>query len=104
MVFYRSYLPKIDKTSERYVNGLLEGVTPDPEQINEAEFSVSVIENGWYHEVERVFYFTNNNHEYVFDASEYRLHIYRTDPKTGKTEEIANYQIDNIYSQITGAF
>lgn len=63
-----------------------------------------VIENGWYHEVERVFHFTNNNHEYVFDASEYRLHIYRTDPKTGKTEEIANYHIDDIYSQITGAF
>lgn len=49
MVFMRSYLPKIDKTSERYKNGLLEGVTPDPEQINEAEFSVSVIENGWYY-------------------------------------------------------
>lgn len=49
MVFYRSYLPKIDKTSERYKNGLVEGVTPDPEQINEAEFSVSVIENGWYY-------------------------------------------------------
>lgn len=49
MVFMRSYLPKIDKTSDRYVNGLLEGVTPDPEQINEAEFSVSVIENGWYY-------------------------------------------------------
>lgn len=61
MVFYRSYLPKIDKTSERYVNGLLEGVTPDPEQINEAEFSVSVIENGWYYK------FTNKalNHAWL---------------------------------------
>ena len=49
MVFYRSYLPKIDKTSDRYANGLVEGVTPDPEAINEAEFSVSVIENGWYY-------------------------------------------------------
>lgn len=49
MSFMRSYLPKIDKTSERYKNGLIEGVTPDPEQINEAEFSVSVIENGWYY-------------------------------------------------------
>lgn len=63
-----------------------------------------VIENGWYHEVERVFHFTNNDYEYVFDASEYRLHIYRTDSKTGKTEEIANYHIDDIYSQIPGAF
>lgn len=63
-----------------------------------------VIENGWYHEVERVFHFTNNDHEYVIDASEYRLHIYRTDSKTGKTEEIANYHIDEVYSQIPGAF
>lgn len=63
-----------------------------------------VIENGWYHEVERVFHFTNNDHEYVFDASEYRLRIYRTDSKTGKTEEIANYHIDDVYSQIPGTF
>lgn len=49
MSFMRSYLPKIDKTSDRYKNGLVEGVTPDPEQINEAEFSVTVIENGWYY-------------------------------------------------------
>lgn len=56
------------------------------------------------HEVERVFHFTNNDHEYVFDASEYRLHIFRTDSKTGKSEEIANYHIDDIYSQIPGAF
>lgn len=63
-----------------------------------------VIENGWYHEVERVFHFTNKDHEYVFDASECRLHIYRTDSKTGKTEEIANYHIDDIYSQIPGVF
>ena len=61
MVFYRSYLPKIDKTSDRYANGLVEGVTPDPEQINEAEFSVSVIENGWYYK------FTNKaiNHAWL---------------------------------------
>ena len=61
MVFYRSYLPKIDKTSDRYANGLIEGVTPDPEQINEAEFSVSVIENGWYYK------FTNKavNHAWL---------------------------------------
>lgn len=63
-----------------------------------------VIENGWYHEVEQVFHFTNNDHEYVFDASEFRLHIYRTDSKTGKTEEIANYYIDDVYSQIPGVF
>lgn len=53
MTFIRSYLPKIDKTSDRYVNGLVEGVTPDAETINEAEFSVAVMENGWY------FKFTN---------------------------------------------
>lgn len=50
MTFMRSYLPKIDKTSERYKNGLIEGVTPDPEQINESEFAVSVKENGWWYE------------------------------------------------------
>lgn len=49
MVFVRSYLPKIDKTSDRYANGLVEGVTPDAETINEAEFSVPVYENGWYY-------------------------------------------------------
>lgn len=61
MVFMRSYLPKIDKTSDRYINGLIEGITPDPEQINEAEFSVSVMENGWYYK------FTNKavNHAWL---------------------------------------
>lgn len=49
MTFTRSYLPKIDKTSDRYKNGLVEGVTPDPEKINEAEFSVAVNENGWFY-------------------------------------------------------
>lgn len=49
MSFVRSYLPKIDKTSDRYKNGLVEGVTPEPEQITEAEFSVPVNENGWYY-------------------------------------------------------
>lgn len=49
MTFMRSYLPKIDKTSDRYKNGLVEGVTPDPETINEAEFTVSVNENGWWY-------------------------------------------------------
>jgi hypothetical protein len=61
MTFIRSYLPKIDKNSDRYHNGLVEGVTPDAEQINEAEFSVSVMENGWY------FKFTNKavNHSWL---------------------------------------
>lgn len=61
MTFIRSYLPKIDKTSERYQNGLLEGVTPSAEEINEAEFSVPVIENGWYYK------FTNKavNHAWL---------------------------------------
>ena len=49
MTFIRSYLPEIDKTSDRYTNGLIEGVTPDPETLNEAEFSVHVTENGWYY-------------------------------------------------------
>lgn len=49
MTFVRSYLPKIDKTSDRYKNGLVEGVTPDPEEINESEFTVAVKENGWYY-------------------------------------------------------
>jgi len=49
MTFIRSYLPEIDKTSARYKNGLVEGVTPDPESINEAEFAVTVNENGWYY-------------------------------------------------------
>lgn len=61
MTFMRSYLPKIDKTSDRYVNGLVEGVTPDAEEINEAEFSVSVHEVGWYYK------FTNKalNHAWL---------------------------------------
>lgn len=49
MTYMRTYLPKIDKTSDRYKNGLIEGVTPDPEKINEAEFTVGVKENGWYY-------------------------------------------------------
>lgn len=49
MTFTRYYLPKIDKTSDRYRHGLVEGVTPEPEQINEAEFSVPVVENGWFY-------------------------------------------------------
>lgn len=53
MTFTRSYLPEIDKTSERYKNGLVEGVTPDPEQINEADFTVPVNENGWYYRFTR---------------------------------------------------
>ena len=61
MTFMRSYLPKIDKTSDRYVNGLVEGVTPDAEEINEAEFSVPVREIGWYYK------FTNKalNHAWL---------------------------------------
>ena len=51
ITFVRSYLPEIDKTSERYKNGLIEGVTPDAESINEAEFSVGVREIGWYYKL-----------------------------------------------------
>lgn len=53
ITYTRTYLPKIDKTSSRYKNGLVEGVTPSPEQFNEADFSVPVTEMGWY------FRFTN---------------------------------------------
>lgn len=53
MTFTRSYLPEIDKTSDRYKNGLVEGVTPDPEEINEADFTVPVNENGWYYRFTR---------------------------------------------------
>ena len=53
MTYTRSYLPEIDKTSDRYKNGLVEGVTPEPEQINEADFSVPVMENGWFYRFTR---------------------------------------------------
>ncbi len=61
MVFTRTYLPEVDKTSERYKKGLVEGITPEPESLNEAEFSVAVMENGWY------FTFTNKmiNHAWL---------------------------------------
>lgn len=60
ITYTRSYLPEIDKTSSRYKNGLVEGETPDPEKINEADFTVSVMENGWYYS------YTNKlmNHSY----------------------------------------
>ena len=57
-----------------------------------------VIYNGWYHEVEQLFHFTNKDHEYVFDASEYRLHIYRADSKTGKTEEYSEFYVESYYT------
>lgn len=53
MTYTRSYLPEIDKTSDRYKNGLVEGETPDPEKINEADFTVPVNENGWYYRFTR---------------------------------------------------
>lgn len=53
ITFTRSYLPVIDKTSDRYKNGLVEGVTPDPEKINEADFTVPVNENGWFYRFTR---------------------------------------------------
>ena len=49
LTFMRTFLPEIDKTSERYKNGLLEGITPSPEQINEAQYTVRVRQIGWYH-------------------------------------------------------
>ena len=60
MVFTREYLPEIDKTSDRYKNGLIEGVTPEPEAISQAEFAVAVNEIGWW------FYYTNKmlNHSW----------------------------------------
>ena len=60
VTYTRSYLPEIDKTSDRYKNGLVEGETPAPEKINESEFTVPVTENGWWYQ------FTNKvmNHAY----------------------------------------
>lgn len=77
MTFVRSYLPKIDKTSERYKNGLVEGVTPDPETINEAEFSVTVSENGWWYQ------FTNKSVNHAWSdiksrCTKYLSNIFQT--------------------------
>lgn len=69
-----------------------------------------IIENGWYHEVQHVFYFTNRNYEYVLkldmDNEDYiyernaHLHIYQTDPKAGEKTEIANYTIEYLNPQL----
>lgn len=47
--YFRTVLPTIDKTSARYKNGLVEGVTPDPEKMEIQEFTVETKENGWYY-------------------------------------------------------
>lgn len=44
----KHYLPKIDKTSTMYRNGLLEGVTPDPEQYSVSEYHATVKPYGWW--------------------------------------------------------
>ena len=48
ITFERQYLPEIDKTSDRYKNGLVEGVTPSPEQLVLSYYTASTKKNGWY--------------------------------------------------------
>lgn len=59
-----------------------------------------VITNGWYHEQEKMFHFTNNNYEYIYDLNDYHLRIYKTDSKTGVRKEIANYEPEYTYDDI----
>lgn len=48
ITFERQYLPEIDKTSDRYKHGIVEGVTPSPEQLTLSYYTVSTKKNGWY--------------------------------------------------------
>ncbi len=50
------------------------------------------IHDGWYHEVEHLFHFVNEDYEYVFDTQNSRLVIYQTKNHTRKT--IGDYFID----------
>ncbi len=71
ITFTRQYLPEVDKDDPRYKNGLTEGVTPKAEDISEAEFTVGVKENGWYH------FFTNKmlRHSYHEFLERSRKHL-----------------------------
>lgn len=50
LTYTRVEYPELDKTSFRYKHGLIEGETPDPEQIKMASYTISLIPNGWYYE------------------------------------------------------
>lgn len=56
-----------------------------------------IITDGWYHEVEHLFHFKNKDHEYVFNTQNHHLHIYQTTGNTDKKQEIANYEIEDLY-------
>lgn len=57
-----------------------------------------IINNGWYHEVEHQFHFVNRDYEYIYNTTDAHLCIFQTDPKTGKRRMIADYQIEDVYS------
>lgn len=59
-----------------------------------------IITDGWYHEVDHLFHFVNKDHEYVFNTLDNHLHIYQTDPQRGIRREIANYEIEDVYSNL----
>lgn len=48
ITFERQYLPEIDKTSDRYKHGIVEGVTPSPEQLTLSYYTATTKKNGWY--------------------------------------------------------
>ena len=58
-----------------------------------------IITDGWYHEVDHLFHFVNKEYEYVFNTLDKHLHIYQT-TKTGIRKEIANYEIEEIFSNL----
>lgn len=55
-----------------------------------------IIKNGWYHEVKKEYHFTNNNYEYVVNVRNNYLRVYKTNPNTCITKEIADYKIEYI--------
>ena len=48
ITFERQYLPEIDKTSDRYKHGIVEGVTPAPEKLTLSYYTATTKKNGWY--------------------------------------------------------
>ncbi len=83
----RSYLPEIDKTSDKFKNGLTEGVTPDAEKYSVAEYSANVIENGWY-----------------FDFSTKVLRHSFDDLKSGWTKQLKNLFVSYEDEKIADAY
>lgn len=49
ITYFRTILPVIDKSSDRYKNGLIEGVTPAPEKMEIMELTADLIQNGWFY-------------------------------------------------------